>query len=131
MNTTQLAAIIGAIALASFEPHPAVAVTPQADAEKPAALPPETAVTITVNEQGFAPSAVEVEAGQRLALTFIRTSDKGCGDEVVFPDLGIRRKLPLNKHVTVRLTPKKDEVIAFTCGMGMYRGKVVVVRQRQ
>ena len=61
-----------------------------------------------------------------MTLAFLRKDDKNCGEEVVFPKLGIRKKLPVGETVTVELTPQESGEIAFTCGMDMMRGKVIV-----
>ncbi|MEO1333357.1 MAG: cupredoxin domain-containing protein [Myxococcota bacterium] len=80
---------------------------------------------IVVDKNGYVPASVPASAGEILTLEFVRTSDEGCGQEVVFPEHGIRRRLPLNETVSITLTPKSGESIMFTCGMGMYRGVVV------
>lgn len=85
-------------------------------------------VTVTVTGQGYEPSSIDAAAGAPLTLVFKRTSDQGCGHEVVFPDRNIRRELPLNEEVEITLTPAADEHIAFTCGMGMLRGTIVATR---
>jgi plastocyanin domain-containing protein len=82
-------------------------------------------VAVAVTASGYEPGAVEARAGEPLILVFKRTSDQGCGQEVVFPERDIRRTLPLNEEVEVRLTPRANETITFTCGMGMFRGSVV------
>ncbi len=81
---------------------------------------------IVVNENGFEPAKVALRAGTPARLTFIRTTDKTCGTEVVFPSLNIKRVLPLNELVVIEFTPAKAEEIAFACGMNMLRGAVVV-----
>jgi RND family efflux transporter MFP subunit len=81
---------------------------------------------VTVMDNGFEPSRVEVRAGGTTRITFVRTSDKTCATEVLFPSLNIKRALPLNQPVVVEFTPSKDGEIAFTCGMNMLRGSVVV-----
>jgi plastocyanin domain-containing protein len=80
--------------------------------------------TVTVDGDGYHPARLEVVAGRPLRITFRRTTDRTCGQEVVFPDLGIRRELPLDRPVDVTLTPTRG-TIAFTCGMGMYQGSIV------
>lgn len=60
------------------------------------------------------------------AVTFVRTTDKTCGTEVVFPSLGIKRALPLNEAVIIEITPEKGGPIEFACGMNMLRRSVVV-----
>jgi hypothetical protein len=85
-------------------------------------------VNIEVTAQGYTPDTVEAKAGEPLTLVFKRTTEKGCGERLVFPGLDIERELPLNEAVTINLTPEEDQTIAFTCGMGMYEGSVVVDR---
>jgi RND family efflux transporter MFP subunit len=104
-------------------------------ADAPAAAPPpasgnDTAsiqrARIVVNEQGFDPAKVALRAGAPARLTFIRTTDKTCATEVVFPSLEMKRALPLNEPVLIEFTPAKAGEIAFACGMNMFGGMVVV-----
>ena len=81
---------------------------------------------ILVTEQGFEPPKVELRAGVAAQLTFIRTTDRTCGTEVVFPALRTRRALPLNQPVVIEFTPRQTGEVAFACGMGMLKGVVVV-----
>jgi Cu+-exporting ATPase len=67
-----------------------------------------------------------LRAGIPARLTFLRTTDKTCGTEVVFPSLNTKRTLPLNEPVTIEFTPEKTGEIAFACGMNMLHGSVVV-----
>ena len=83
-------------------------------------------VKIRVDKNGFSPSSIEVEAGHKLNLVFNRAADNNCGNVVVFPALKIRKKLPLKKDVIVSFTPSKAGEVTFTCGMGMYKGAIVV-----
>ena len=81
-------------------------------------------VTVTIDGDGYHPARIEAQAGKPLAITFRRTTDRTCGTAVVFPSLNIRRDLPLNEDVVVRVTPPAG-TLAFSCGMGMYHGSVV------
>ena len=83
-------------------------------------------VRVSVTKNGFSPSSINVEEGFPLTLIFTRRDKQGCGDKVVFPSLGITKKLPVGKRVTVKFTPEQTGSIAFTCGMGMYKGNIVV-----
>ena len=83
-------------------------------------------VKIMVNEQGYEPAKVTLRAGVPARLTFLRTTDKTCGTEVVFPSLNIKRALPLNEAVVIEFTPAKSGDIAFACGMNMLHGTIVV-----
>ena len=99
--------------------------------KEPSASPPSmpsgargNRASVTVDGQGYHPASLTLPAGRAATIVFTRTSDEGCGQQVVFPSLNIRRDLPLNQPVEVSLTPPVGE-IAFTCGMGMYRGSIV------
>ena len=84
------------------------------------------AAKILVTERGFEPDRVSLRAGSPARLTFVRTTDKTCGTEVVFPSLNIKRALPLNEAVAIDFTPAKIGDVAFACGMNMLKGVVVV-----
>jgi plastocyanin domain-containing protein len=84
---------------------------------------------VVVTELGFEPEKVTLKAGIPAKITFVRTTEKTCGTEVIFDALKIERKLPLNEPVTVEFTPAKAGDIAFACGMNMLRGTVVIVQQ--
>jgi HlyD family secretion protein/cupredoxin-like protein len=81
---------------------------------------------IVVSEQGYEPAKVALRAGVPARIMFVRTTDKTCGTEVVFPSLNIKRALPLNEQVVIEFTPSKSGEIAFACGMNMLHGTVVV-----
>jgi len=83
-------------------------------------------VRISVSKNGFSPSSIDVEEGFPVTLIFTRRNKQGCGDKVVFPSLGVTKNLPVGKRVTVKFTPEQTGSIAFTCGMGMYKGNIVV-----
>jgi cobalt-zinc-cadmium efflux system membrane fusion protein len=83
-------------------------------------------VKIAVTEKGFEPDRVRVRPGASVRLTFVRTTDKTCGTEVVFPSLNIKRVLPLNEPVGIDLPVTLSGEIAFACGMNMLKGVVVV-----
>jgi plastocyanin domain-containing protein len=80
---------------------------------------------LTVDGSGYHPAAVNAPAGKPVRLSITRTSDEGCGQQIVFPSLDIRRDLPLNQVVTVDLIMPDKGSIAFTCGMDMMRGSIV------
>lgn len=83
-------------------------------------------VKIKVDKNGFSPSSIEAEAGHKLNLVFNRADKSGCGNVVVFPKLGIRKNLPVGKDVIVSVRPTATGTISFACGMGMYKGSIVV-----
>jgi plastocyanin len=58
---------------------------------------PAQTAKVVVSEQGYEPAKVTLRAGTPARITFVRTTDKTCGTEVVFPSLNIKRSLPLNE----------------------------------
>ena len=82
-------------------------------------------VTINVGTS-YRPSSFKLKKGVRANLTFIRTTERSCGEQIVFPAYGITRDLPLNEPVAVIFTPRKSGTFSFTCGMHMMRGKIIV-----
>ncbi|MBX7053775.1 MAG: cupredoxin domain-containing protein [Pyrinomonadaceae bacterium] len=88
--------------------------------------PRSQSARVEITEQGYSPASVSLRRGVPASLTFIRLTDRTCGTEIVIPDHGINRPLPLNRPVVVRLTPKRTGTLGFTCGMNMMRGKLIV-----
>lgn len=87
------------------------------------AAPEEVQIVV---DHGYTPSKVTVQEGTPLRLTFLRKDYSGCTKEVVFPTLGIKRELPVNKPVVVDVPPQKPGEVPFQCGMAMLKGSVVV-----
>ncbi len=77
-------------------------------------------------EGGYTPSRVRLRAGEPARLVFDRREDSSCSEEVVIPDLGIRRFLPAFQRTGVDLPATRPGVYEFTCGMAMLRGSLVV-----
>lgn len=92
---------------------------------KPANVP-EGAIKVTLSGDGYEPSSIPVKKGQPVKLAFYRADADNCGGEVVFSKQNIKKKLPVGETVLVELTPQETGDIAFTCGMSMYKGKLVV-----
>ena len=82
-------------------------------------------IDVTV-KGGYQPSTIIARAGERLRLNFTRREASLCGEEVIIPDFGKRAHLPENTSVTLEVTPQKPGEYEFTCGMNMYRGKLIV-----
>lgn len=83
-------------------------------------------VTVRVENAGYTPSSVAVKAGKPVELTFVLGKNPGCGQVVQLPALGVKRTLKAGEKSVVKFTPKKTGSLAFTCGMNMYKGQVVV-----
>jgi plastocyanin domain-containing protein len=86
----------------------------------------EQRVAIQVTGQGFVPATVKVKAGRPVVLVVTRTTDKTCAKEIVIGERKIHERLPLNRAVEIRFTPRKAGTLRYSCGMDMIAGKVVV-----
>ena len=82
-------------------------------------------VAITVTDRGFEPARVEVSHGQAVTLVVTRRTHMACAAEMVMPDHGIRRALPVDEPVEITCTPDMPGEIHYSCGMGMMRGTIV------
>jgi len=81
---------------------------------------------IEITATGLTPDRIVVPARQPVDLVFVRRTDETCGTEILIEDLGIRRALPLNERVVIRLPARAPGDLAFSCGMDMLRGVIVV-----
>jgi plastocyanin domain-containing protein len=81
-------------------------------------------VDVTV-KGGYQPASIVVKAGRPLRLNFTRRESSLCGEEVVLPEFGKRAHLPENKTVAIEVTPREPGEYEFTCGMNMYKGKLI------
>ena len=88
--------------------------------------PASQSARITITRMGFEPAALRLKRGVRARVSFLRTTDDTCATEVIFPDYGITRTLPLNQTITITFTPARAGEFAFTCGMNMHRGRLIV-----
>jgi plastocyanin domain-containing protein len=82
-------------------------------------------VDVTV-KGGYQPASIVVKAGRPLRLNFTRREASLCGEEVVLPEFGKRAHLPQDKTVPVEIVPAEPGEYEFTCGMNMYKGKLIV-----
>jgi len=86
------------------------------------AAAPGQIIEIRVQDGVYEPSLIEARAGKGISLRFVRTDETACAAQVVFPELGMQKALPLGKPVVIRLVPEQAGDYTFQCQMGMYRG---------
>src|SRR5262245_35690116 len=92
----------------------------------PAAAPDgRTEISIKVDAVGYHPAEARAPGGKPVRLVFTRTTDDGCGQELLVPSAGIKKDLPLNQPVPIDLTMPASGKLAFSCGMDMYRGSII------
>jgi hypothetical protein len=87
---------------------------------------PSDAVLVKVSAAGYQPSQIPAKAGRPLKLAFFRVDAQNCGRLVKFPALGIERELPPGRTVIIEVTPRKTGPLAFSCGMNMMKGELLV-----
>ncbi len=85
-----------------------------------------TTVAVKVDGDGFTPSSATFKKGEHAQLIFTRTSDKTCAKEVVFPELNLKKPLPLNEAVAIDVPTADARTLGFQCGMGMYKSTVTI-----
>ncbi len=124
----RIAAVSAMLALAACKGEPA----PAPVVEAPPAPPPAPIevkgkrVDVTASADGFQPNAITVTKGEATTLVCTRTTNETCATEVVFPELKLEKKLPLNQPVAIEVPADESRTLAFHCGMKMYKSMVVV-----
>lgn len=87
---------------------------------------PSGPVKITVTRNGYEPFRVQARKGVPLTLVVTRTTDETCATELVLPEYGIDRKLPLGEPVTITFTPARSGTLRYACAMKMFQGEIEV-----
>ena len=75
---------------------------------------------------GYTPDTIRVAAGKPVRLLFRREETAACSEQVVLPDFGKSAPLPTGTVVPVEFMPGDPGEHAFTCQMGMLRGRIIV-----
>jgi plastocyanin domain-containing protein len=75
---------------------------------------------------GYTPYIILVRHGKPVRLNFRREETAGCSDTVLFPDFNKSARLPTGQTVSVEFLPDQPGDYAFTCPMGMFRGRIIV-----
>lgn len=104
----------------------AFSFTASAQVSQKGAKPKTQSVRVVINEMGYSPGSFRLRRGVPASITFLRTTERTCGTEVVIPAYGINRPLPLDQSVSVSFTPRRSGEFVFTCGMNMMHGKIIV-----
>lgn len=74
---------------------------------------------------GYTPSTIVVKKGKTVRINFFRKDPSTCLEEVVIEAFKIRTYLPLNKKTTIEINVTKKGEFPFSCGMGMFHGKII------
>ncbi len=83
-------------------------------------------VNISVSGGGFSPMEIRVAKDEPTTLVFKRTTDGTCAREVAFPELGLKKALPLNESVPIEVPAATARTLTFQCGMGMFKSALII-----
>jgi len=75
---------------------------------------------------GYKPEQISIPYGKTTKLIFHRKDSSSCLEEVVLADFKVRKFLPLNEKTEIEINPTKKGEFDFSCGMGMFHGKLLV-----
>ena len=91
-----------------------------------AAAPAPRVITVKVTGGEYQPAVIKVKKGESVRLKFLRTADPSCGSVLSIPALKVKKTLPLNQPFFVDFKAPKSGELAFSCGMNMMKGQIVV-----
>ena len=127
LNSRTILAFVAVLGLAGGLPGAASeGPSPRATARVTARDHAVQVVQLEVTKEGFVPSQVTVKAGKPVKLVVTRRTDRTCATEIVMKDFGVKEELPLEKPVTVSITPRKAGSYRYACGMDMIAGVLKV-----
>ncbi len=79
-----------------------------------------------VVDGGYKPASIILKNNKKTTLNFVRNDPSDCLQEVVLPEFGIRKFLPLKETVSIEINPKKPGTYDISCGMNMFHAKIIV-----
>lgn len=87
---------------------------------------PTNAVRLEIGPEGYKPAKLTLAAGQPTTLAITTRQRPSCASRIVFPSLGLTHELPLNGTVLLKLPALPVGELSFGCGMGMFKGALIV-----
>jgi uncharacterized protein len=112
------------VTLPTMQPTPVLPLTSASENSAPAGV---QQIGIQIQNHGYFPEQVHVQAGQPIHLTLTSEDVYSCALSFVIPDLDVQLSLQPTDSQTVDLPAlKSGQVIPFSCSMGMYTGQIVV-----
>jgi sulfite exporter TauE/SafE len=83
-------------------------------------------VYMTQTRTGYSPNIFTIKKGQPVKWVIKSTTSLSCAAYLVMPKYGISKSLRTGENI-ITFTPVETGEIQFSCSMGMYRGKFIVV----
>lgn len=81
-------------------------------------------ITLAVSSGGYAPAAIAARPGVPTRLELVTDDTGGCTRAFVVASKGIQKVLPQTGVTSVDLGVPKEGTLKYTCGMGMYTGRI-------
>lgn len=103
------------------------AVSASSRLQTPAVNTAATEATIYIDQNGYSPKQIVLQAGREVKLHLINTTGNNCAQAFTIPSMRLQKIIPVGTSDTLTFTtPQMSGQIAFMCGMGMYRGNIYV-----
>jgi sulfite exporter TauE/SafE/copper chaperone CopZ len=83
-------------------------------------------VRMDQNAFGYEPNQFTIQKGKKVRWIIDSKNQFSCATSLVVPSLGISKNLKKGENI-IEFTPSQTGEIPFSCSMGMYRGKFIVV----
>ncbi|MSP13947.1 MAG: hypothetical protein EXR62_13445 [Chloroflexi bacterium] len=83
-------------------------------------------INMTASAGGYSPTVIKVKKGIPVRLNITTDGTAACARVFVFPAFKISKTLPAQGTETIEFTPDRDGPLTFSCGMGMFRGQMIV-----
>ena len=83
-------------------------------------------VRMTQSGSGYSPNTFTIEKGKKVKWIITSTNSFTCASSIVMSKYGIDVFLKQGENI-IEFTPTQTGEIPFSCSMGMYRGKFIVV----
>ncbi len=114
------------IALTGIDLGAMLAGPPAAEGSAPAVVDGVQEISMKVQPFGYDPSNLTITAGVPVRWVIDGSNASGCTSSIVIPDLRVSKVLQRGRNVIEFTAPKKG-TLAFSCGMGMVRGRFTVL----
>jgi len=83
-------------------------------------------VRMTESGRGYSPNSFTIKRGQPVRWIIDAQAPYSCASALIVPSLKIQKQLKAGENI-IEFTPQETGTIPFSCSMGMYRGKFIVV----
>jgi len=83
-------------------------------------------IKMTQKSNGYTPNVFTIKKGVPVKWTIISETAFSCASSIVMPKYGISKSLKKGENI-ITFTPMEIGEVPFSCSMGMYTGKFIVI----